>query len=278
MVKGRKIRGVNQLKLSFLLPAHSPFLENGQLGNCKQGTRFFELMPKLEVLLNHRKRTVVPLMQKAALLEIVTSLRQKLKLEEALDLLYAYVKGHDEELENTLILHLGSYNSNARKQRMGVQTSEESSLALTRLNYRIGETLKELPDQGNEISELMAKFRKPTSVSMGEPTVDTPVEAENELERLRWDSDLRKLRDLLAGLIYDYDDYTARVRSFNVPIDRLTFTRNARNDWGTILEYYMLGFSKEVALTKMIELLEEVQGDFSGQVEITEAVENLRSK
>lgn len=93
------------------------------------------------------------------------------------------------------------------------------------------------------------------------------------MEKLQWDATLRSINRLLAGLVFFSDEYVALARKHQVPLHSLRLTKKSSTDWFNILDYFVQGFPKDQAQARIIELLKEVQQNFPGNTDLSDALE-----
>lgn len=148
---------------------------------------------------------------------------------------------------------------------------KDYSSSTDRRNYSGGKITKNLPRQRNDLKELMNEIQHP----------DRLVEenaAGKEVDRLPWDADLRKIKGLLAEKFFEYDSIISHARSFNVPVEKISWSKNAANDWIEIFNYFMITYPKIEAKAKILEMIREIVDELPRNSEFWNHVERFENK
>ncbi|MEM8907217.1 MAG: hypothetical protein AAGD05_05160 [Bacteroidota bacterium] len=94
-------------------------------------------------------------MNKADLRRVVTTKIEQNRIDEALKLMSAFIKGKDAYFENDLILQTSRFNSNKNGFISGMSSKGDFERTNARIKYALTQILDGFPDKGNDVDGVV---------------------------------------------------------------------------------------------------------------------------
>lgn len=145
-------------------------------------------------------------MDKQAINNHTRALLAQGKVDEALAALSAYTKGHDQRLENDLLLQTAALNSLKRDHRMGIVTDDHAARTRARIRLAITQLLDDAPEHGNDVGGgnpaggITPRVVSPPTISNnGHRKILFLSASPDGQSRLRVDKEYRQIKDSLAA-------------------------------------------------------------------------------
>ncbi|MEO0734048.1 MAG: CHAT domain-containing protein [Bacteroidota bacterium] len=144
-------------------------------------------------------------MQSALFAKYIRHLVGRGQTRQALDALEVFLAGHDQDLENLVLLRKASLNRLNKQVQQGVITDANAQLERNRTNMAIMSILPDLPAQGNAVPEAQGQGRgatpgPPPTVPTSQRTILFLSASPEDHARLQVDRELGIVKDVFRSM------------------------------------------------------------------------------